>query len=214
MYLFIVGAGGHGKAVAEIAQLAQRYEQIFFLDDMAPVGSVGPLGLPVAGPIGSVRSGKGKEYVVAIGSSVLREEIMGSLMREGCAMATLVHPSAVVSEDARLGVGTVVMAGAVVNPRAQVGKGCIINTAASIDHDTVVGDYAHISVGAHLAGGVAVGERSWIGIGAVVSNGVQIGSDCLVGAGGVVVKNLDVPGTYVGVPARIIDKTGTSEDVL
>ena len=95
------------------------------------------------------------------------------------------------------------MAGAVVNADAVIGKGCIINTCSSVDHDCTISDFVHVSVGAHIAGTVNVGDRTWIGIGAVVSNNINICADCKIGAGAAVVKDIDMEGTYVGVPARI-----------
>ena len=49
-----------------------------------------------------------------------------------------------------------------------------------------------------------VSENTWIGAGATVSNNVNICADCMIGAGAVVIKNIEEPGTYVGVPARKI----------
>ena len=61
----------------------------------------------------------------------------------------------------------------------------------------------HVSVGSHVAGTVQVGDRTWIGIGSAVSNNLSICNDCMIGAGAVVVKDIDEPGTYIGVPARL-----------
>jgi len=49
-----------------------------------------------------------------------------------------------------------------------------------------------------------VGNGTWIGAGATVSNNVSICSNCMIGAGSIVVKNIDLAGTYFGVPARSI----------
>ena len=97
------------------------------------------------------------------------------------------------------------MAGAIINCGSKIGKGCIVNTGATIDHDCVIEDYVHISPGAHLAGMVNVGETSWVCTGAVVSNNVKIIGETVIGAGAVVVKEIREAGTYVGVPARIIE---------
>ena len=71
-----------------------------------------------------------------------------------------------------------------------------------MDHDCKIADFVHVSVGSHLSGTVNVGIRTWIGTGATVSNNVNICGDCMIGAGAVVIKDIDKPGTYVGVPAR------------
>ncbi|HIX81308.1 MAG TPA: hypothetical protein H9980_04960 [Candidatus Erysipelatoclostridium merdavium] len=95
------------------------------------------------------------------------------------------------------------MANAVVNPGASIGKHCIINTSAVVEHDNIIEDYVHISVGAKIAGTVHIGKRTWIGIGATVKNNISICNDCMIGASGVVVKDILIPGTYIGVPATM-----------
>jgi acetyltransferase-like isoleucine patch superfamily enzyme len=51
-----------------------------------------------------------------------------------------------------------------------------------------------------------VGEASWLGTGALVNNNIDICARCVVGSGTVVIRNLTQPGTYVGVPARRLEK--------
>ncbi len=193
--LVIVGAGGHGKVIADIARL-NGYAEIVFLDDDPEIRQCG--GYPVVGACERVRDLDG-DVVVAIGSAATRERVQRTIPTER--LATPIHPSAVVS-DATLGKGTVLMAGAVVNPGAVLGAGYIVNTASSVDHDCLIGDFVHIAVGAHVAGTVVIGDRTWIGAGATVSNNITICADCVIGAGAVVINDMTEPGTYVGVLAK------------
>lgn len=199
--LIVIGASGHGKVVADIAEL-NGYSDLAFLDDAQ--GLVEVAGHPVAGPVSAFSDFIGCDFVVAIGNAEVRCRIQTRLECAGARVVSLVHPSAVVAKDVVVGVGSVVMAGAVINVSSILGKGCIVNTGASVDHDCVVGDYSHISVGAHLAGAVSIGKKTWVGIGAVVSNNVSICADCMIGAGAVVVKDILTAGSYVGVPAHML----------
>jgi len=142
-------------------------------------------------------------FVVAIGDPRVRERISKTMT--GAQWYTAIHPSASISAiRTSIGAGSVIMANAVVNPCTQIGNHCIINSSATVEHENIIEDYVHISVGAKLAGAVKVGKRTWIGIGASVSEGISICRDCMIGAGTVVVKNIEIPGTYVGVPAHKI----------
>lgn len=194
--LAIIGASGHGRVVADIAR-RNGYKEIVFLDDDDSIHECG--GYPVIG-----KSSEGgtidADVIIGIGNAGVRKQIQESLPDEK--LVTLIHPDAVVAEDVVIGKGTVVMAGAVINPGVRIGKGCIINTCSSVDHDCEAGDYVHIAVGSHLCGTVSVGDGTWIGAGATVSNNVNICGDCMIGAGTVVIKDIEKPGTYVGVPAR------------
>lgn len=199
--LLIIGAGGHGKVVADIAKKC-GYNQINFLDDNANTKLCN--GYKVVG--------KTEDFIkydcdmfVAVGNAEIRKKISLQLESNNKSIVTLIHPSAVISEDVVIGKGTVVMAGAVINSSSKIGNGVIINTCASVDHDNSIGDFVHISVGSHLAGSVVVGENTFIGAGATVINNIEILSNCTVGAGAVVIKNITQKGTYVGVPTRRID---------
>ena len=196
--LIIIGASGHGKVVADIAE-KMGYDPIGFLDDNGEVTSCN--GCPVLGKTNGF-SDFNCEFFVAIGNNVIRARIQKVLEDAGKQVATLIHPNAVVGKGVELGQGTVVMAGAVINPGAKIGKGCIINTCASVDHDCLLGDFVHLSVGAHMAGGCFVGDGSFIATGATVINNIRICADTVIGAGGVVIRNIEEPGTYVGCPVR------------
>lgn len=201
--LLIIGAGGHGKVVADIALSLGKWKSIAFLDDKNINNS---LGIEVIGKsTDAFRYINDWEIIVAIGSNKIRERIQNKLIAMGANLPILIHPSAVIGKNVEIGEGTVVMANSVINCCTKIGNGCIINTGATVDHDNLIEDYVHISPGVHLAGNVKVGKGSWIGIGSIIINNISIISDCTIGAGAVVVKNIIETGTYVGVPARKLD---------
>lgn len=195
MKLTIIGASGHGKVVADIARVS-GYDVIEFLDDDRTVSFCGSY--PV---VGTTDKAVDSDIFVAIGNANIRERLS-----KGRKLVTLIHPNAVIAEGVEIGEGTVVMAGAVINPGAKIGRGCIINTSSSIDHDCIVDDYCHISVGSHLCGTVKIGKKTWIGAGSTVINNVNICGGCTIGAGAVVIKDIKEEGTYIGVPAKIMNK--------
>lgn len=199
--LALLGASGHGKVVADAA-LAGGWDAVEFFDDAWPERqSNGPW--PVAGDSLALltRLADFQGVVVSIGDCAVRWNRHQELLIAGATMATVVHPAAVVSRHALLGVGTVVMAGAVVNIDAVVGQSCIINTGATVDHDCRLGDAVHICPGVHLSGDVQVGHGSWVGVGAAVKQGMIIGERAVVGAGAVVVQAVPDGLTVVGNPA-------------
>lgn len=197
--LIIIGAGGHGKAIADNA-LKNGYTDICFIDDDA-VGTC--LDFPIIGTsadITELNDGK-TDFIIGIGNNAIRKEIAE---KYSVNWVSLIHPSAQIATHVSIGKGTVVMAGAVINVCATVGSHCIINTHAVVEHDNVVEDYVHISPNAALGGTVRIGKETHIGIGATVINNIEICPNCLVGAGAIVVKNITASGTYTGVPVRKI----------
>ncbi|MBQ6847380.1 MAG: acetyltransferase [Clostridia bacterium] len=197
--LVIIGASGHGKVIADIAEKV-GYTDIVFLDDNPAVESCGSY--KVVGGCKEALSYKSADFIVAIGNAKIRRKIQSQLVEAGLHIVSLVHPAAVIATNVKIGIGTVVMAGAVINPYTEIGQGCIINTCSSVDHDCQIGDYVHISVGAHVAGTVTIKENTWVGAGATISNNIEIVKDCMIGAGAVVVKNIEESSTQIGIPAR------------
>lgn len=193
--IYLYGASGHGKVIAEIAE-QNDYQINGFID--GDQSKVSLLNYPV---LHAIPSNKIK-LVISIGNNSVRKRIVKGL--SSYTFESLVHPRATLSPRCSLGEGTVVMAGATVNVDTVIGKHCIINTNASIDHDCKVADYVHISPNAALAGGVEVGEGTHIGIGAAVIQGVSIGKWCTIGAGAVIIKDVPDGATVVGNPGRII----------
>lgn len=200
--LVIIGASGHGKVIADIAE-KNGYTDIVFLDDNPHHAKLCGR-YDVVGSSSQAEIYKNADFIVGIGNGKIRCKIQKELVEKDLNIVSLFHPSAVIAQDVKIDVGTVVMAGAVVNTCAEIGKGCIINTCASVDHDCCIGDFVHVSVGSHVAGTVTIKDNTWIGAGAIVSNNIEIVSDCMVGAGAVVVNDIKESGTYIGVPARKI----------
>lgn len=198
MKLSIIGASGHGKVVADIAE-KNGYDEIEFFDDDAGLDHCGKW--PVVGTVHEALECE-NDVFIAIGKAEIREALMECFKDR--TFPILIHPNAVVADDVVIGEGSVVMAGAVINPGSKLGRGVIINTCSSVDHDCNIADFVHISVGAHLSGTVNVGKGTWIAVGASIVNNVDICPGCVIGSGAVVIRNIEEAGTYVGVPVRMI----------
>lgn len=206
MKLLIIGGGGHGHVVADLAEAAGGWDEIGFLDDGLAEGSRATW--PVVGTISGLERMMGRfdACIAAIGDARLRLESLDHANAAGFRIPVLVHPRASVSRHAKLGAGSVVCAGGVVGVGAVVGRGCIVNTGATVDHDCRLEEGVHVCPGAHLAGAVSIGARSWFGIGAIAKQGVRIGADVTVGAGAVCIGPVADGATVVGVPARTMSR--------
>lgn len=177
--LLILGAGGHGKAVAEAAVLSGEWQRVAFVDDRWPQLQA-LFGWPVAGDLSCLTAlaAHSDAAIAAVGNNAMREQWLQAIRAAGLPLATVIHPRACVSASAQLGAGSVIMALAMVGVDARIGEGAIINAGATVDHDASLGDFAHLGVGVQIAGGVHVGARAWLQAGCcagyrvVVADGV------------------------------------------
>jgi FlaA1/EpsC-like NDP-sugar epimerase len=82
--LLVVAAGGHGRSVAEAAELSAQFEVVGFLDDALPAGEI-VLGLPILGPVASMAfyCAAFDQAIVAVGNTAVREEVIQQLMTAG-----------------------------------------------------------------------------------------------------------------------------------
>lgn len=201
------GSGGHAKVLASL--LRTRGSRVVALFDSSPVETA----LPDV-PLFVGRDGFGEWYnswgrdsrvcgAVAIGSATLaRIELLGLFVEHGILVPPIVHPAAVVCDDATLDRGSQVLAGAVVSASAFVGEATIVNHRATVDHECVLGAGVHVAPGATVCGCVNIADHAFVGAGAVILPHLRIGAHAVIGAGAVVTRDVAPGATVLGVPAR------------
>lgn len=201
----IVGASGHGKVVADLAEIL-GYTVIFF-DDIYP-NKNNLNNWPIIGKFKDLLCSINAYplVVVAIGDNNIRSNFYNQLALLKFTVVTLIHPTAVISKYARIGTGTVVFANSVINTSAQIGENCIINSGCVIEHDCVINNHVHLSPKVALAGGTFVGNLSWVGIGSVTIQLINIGENVIVGANSTIIRDIESNSTVVGSPAKNIKK--------
>jgi UDP-perosamine 4-acetyltransferase len=207
MDVAIIGAGGHGRVVLDVLRVAGIHRPVLFADANPALTGLRVDGLPVvtgSGMFHALRERGISGVFVAVGDNGTRRGYCEDAQREGFELVNAVHPSAQVSDTARLGSNVIVAAGSVVCAHCQVGDAAILNTGCIVDHESMIGTAAHVCPGVRLAGHVTIESGAFVGIGATVIQGIRVGFDAIVGAGAVVIRDVDPMTTVVGVPARSI----------
>ena len=111
-----------------------------------------------------------------------------------------------------------------IHPGAQIGAGVFIDHGMGvvIGETAIVGDRCLIYQGVTLGGTgketgkrhPTLGENVVVGGGAKVLGNIQIGNDVRIGAGSVVLRNVPSDCTVVGIPGRIIYRSGAKIEPL
>lgn len=203
--LMVIGFGGHARSVADVA-LALGIRSLRFVTATAAVDERWA-GHPVVRDLPE-RLDAGWQAFLACGDGATRQRDFARIAASGWPLATIIAPTASVSNLAAIADGVFIGHQAHVGPGTRIGRGTILNSGSITEHDAEIGCFAHISVNSTIAGYARVGDGCFIGAGATVIDKVSIAADVVIGAGAVVTRNITRAGTYVGVPARSLSTPG------
>ena len=192
----LFGGGAHAKVLIDCLEQEARYEVAVILDDHPSVPQIMTYDVSQRIDNSPYEEVAG---IISITNGTIRKKIADALL---CEFITTIHPTAIVSPYAHLGVGTQILAGVIVNAGAKLGDHCIVNTGTVVEHDCVLSDFVHLAPHTTIGGGVKIGCCTQIGIGSCVIPNVTIGANVTVGAGSVVVTDLPDNCTAEGVPAK------------
>ena len=185
--LLILGAGGHGRAVADLATEC-GFTVAGFTDRLRGPGVLG--GDDEVAALAS--DGKIDGAVVGVGNTALgrRAELFTMLESLRVATPTLIHPRASVSRSCKIGEGVVVFPNVVLGAAVEIGDNVVLYSGVIVEHDCRVAANAYLSPGVILAGGVTIEAGVFLGMGALVIPGVTVRQGARVKAGAVVVSGL------------------------
>lgn len=161
--LIILGAGGYGRSVADVATQSHHYDEICFSDDnnVNAIDKCDNFTLYINDTT---------EFYPAFGNNEMRIDWLKRLTDIRCSISTVIHPSAYVSSTANIQPGTVVLPHAIINTGCVVKMGCIINCGAIIDHDCVLEEGVHICLGAIIKADNHIPRCMKIEAGQVIQN--------------------------------------------
>lgn len=156
MNLVILGAGGYGRTVRDVAE--QIGYKTIVLDDASEF------------PLSSYENyvNDETEFIPAFGNNNFRMEWISKIQKSGGKLAVLIHPTAYISPKAIIGPGTVILPKSVINTDVTVNKGCIINIGAIVDHGCIIEEGVHICCGAIVKGENKIQSRTKIEAGQII----------------------------------------------
>ena len=188
-----IGNGGHLREV--IAHT--KFDVIRFVEDEYFKDEEKTLPLSQFNP---------KEYdvMIVIADSQVRSRIQKSLPKE-TKYFSFIHPSAILMDrNIVIGDGSFIGANCVITTNVKIGNHAILNRIINIGHDVVIGDCFSAMAGSVVSGNVSIGNNCYMGNNSSIREKTTICDDVVIGMNGSVVKNIDKPGTYVGVPVNKI----------
>lgn len=206
--IIILGAGGHANVVSSILRQLE-HPVVGYLSPEPTALLAWPSSIPWLGNDDMLSTLEPAKFVLvngigSVGKTDIRKRIFLNAKHYGYKFMSVIHPSAIVSDDIAYGEGALIMAGVIIQPNVKLGDNVLLNTGSIVDHDTYIGSHSHIAPGVCISGGVHIGNSVHIGTRAALRNGIQIQDNAVVGVGAAVVSNVDAGSCVVGIPARPI----------
>lgn len=216
--LVILGAGRTAGdiawAVEEVNRAGGRWTLRGFLDDDPARHGGSVAGYPILGPLALAHELAEARFLVGMAHyrrPLARRDVVERLGLPLERYATVVHPSASVSPDVRVGAGTLVFQHAVVCHGATVGSHVFIGHQCVVSHDTVISDYATLASGAIVCGGARLETGAYVGARAVIVDGAVVGAGAVAGLGSAVFRDVAPGAVVVGNPARSVPGRAVGE---
>jgi sugar O-acyltransferase (sialic acid O-acetyltransferase NeuD family) len=217
--LVLIGGGNQAHYTIDIINKEGKYNIIGIIDSIEEIGAY-KFGYKIIGRQENLKN-LIEEYnidcgIISIGDNWSRYYVSKKLLElvPNFKFVNAIHPSVIIGDNVKLGVGVVAMAGVIFNPKAIIGDFTFFATGAQIEHDCVINDYASVSAGSITGGFVKINKFSAITLGVVIMDRIEIGENTVVGSSSLVTKNLPDDVLAYGNPAKIIRTRNKGEKFL
>ena len=205
--LIIIGAGGMGRTLYDIARESIGFGEDFlikgFIDDNIEAldGFVNyPL---VLGRISEYIPAENDVFTFSIGGDS-RRKCIESLIERGAEFINIIHKTARIGSNVKLGVGNIIAAFTTLGADCKVGDYNLIQSYTVIGHDAQIGDFNRIDTHVTCVGGIKIKNETTIHTSAVINHKVVVEDKAKVGACSFVIRKVKEGQTVFGVPAKKI----------
>lgn len=211
--LIIVNAGQFGREVLTWAQQAIKAGMPWvlkgFLDDRSGLMRKLHYDTPILSRAESYEPEADDIFLCAIGEPAVKHRYCALLEARGATFATLVHPTALVGHNVRIGKGSILCPFTQLSCDIELGKHVTLGTFSGTGHDTHIGDWCHISGHCGINGSAVLEDGVFLGSHACILPKARVGAWAYVGAGSVVLRRVPPRMKVFGNPAVPI---GTVDD--
>ena len=206
--LIIIGAGGMGRTVYSNALESVGYGDVYvvkgFIDDNLNALDGFPNYPPIIGTIKDYIPQENDVFVSSIGGAS-RRPCMEEIISRGGEFIELIHKTARIYNNVKLGKGNFIGAYSVIGNDAVVGDYNMIQAYSVIGHDAKIGSWNRIDTHVTCVGGIVIEDEVNIHTSAVINHGVTVGNGAHVGALSFVIRKVKAGTTVMGNPAKKIE---------
>lgn len=208
-HLLIIGARGYGREVYNLfLECSNSLEDTCckgFLDDKNDALLGFPNYPPIISSVEDYEVETDDVFICALGDVSYKKKYAEIILNKGGKFINLIHPTAHIGINTKLGVGCIVGYNANISCDITIDDFVTIQPFAALGHDVKVGKWCHLNAFCFLGGKVEVGEQSTIHTGAIIVPSKKVANNSIVGAGAVVIRNVKSGKTVFGNPAECIE---------
>ncbi|RAR47222.1 acetyltransferase [Flavobacterium lacus] len=203
--IIIVGAGGHAAEVVDYLNFInampsidanQKWEVLGLIDDNIANFHLYSYDYPFLGDIKAHEVNHEVDYLIAVANIKFRRLIVESLLAKGAKFCTLIHPTAIVSPTAKIGLGNVISHNVSIGPKVEIGNFNLINSRCTLGHDTKLENYNFLSPQTVTGGGTEIGNNNFFGTNVAILPRTTVGNNNTISAGMVVDKSIHDDSTF------------------
>lgn len=144
------------------------------------------------------------QYFVTVAIDLVeRKEMIDIIDNLDLDCISFADDSCLIHESAKIGKGVSIFGFSLIMSDAIIGNHIMIDAYCMVAHHSEVGDNCLIRSGTLIAGRTKIGKNCTFGMKSGVINKVSICDNTHVGAFSNITKNIEIPGMYVGSPARL-----------
>lgn len=203
-HLVIIGAGGMGRTIYSNVLESIGYGSDFivkgFINDVPSLEDYDNYP-PIVGTIEDYYPQSDDVFICSIGNK-FRKECIDKIQKRGGIFINIIHKTARIYNNVKLGVGNFVGAYSVLGNDSSIGDFNMIQSYVVIGHDAVIGNYNRIDTHVTCVGGIILGNLINVHTSAVISHNVQIGDNATVAALSFVIRRVKEGTTVMGNPAK------------
>lgn len=207
--LIIIGARGWGREVYDIASVCMAAGADFkvkgFLDDKVDALDEYMNYPPILCSVEAYEVQQGDVFTCALGDVNFKYLYVQKILNKGGEFISLVHPTAILGNNAKIGKGCIIGAYANLSCDTIIGDYVTFSIKAAMGHDSSIGDFTHIGALTNISGFVKIGKKVTIHPCCNIIPHRKIGDTSTIGTGSVVLNNVKTGVTVFGNPAKKID---------
>ncbi len=142
-----------------------------------------------------------------IANNVLREKIYNEGKQKGYKFISYIS-SKCTNFAKSIGENCFILEDNTLQPFTTIGNNVVLWSGNHIGHHSIIEDNVFFTSHVVMSGHCHIKKGAFLGVNATIRDGITIGENCIIGMGSLVTKNTDNNSTYIGSPAKKIDKNG------